>query len=196
MTIKILLIGNSSVGKTSIIKRLDGKDFCTYYLTTIGIDYIHKNIDLYGKQEILQIWDTAGQERFRTITKSYYRGAHGIAFIFDLTNKKSFDEITYWIKSSQCEKRENNNLKYILIGTKLDLSNDRVVDKQEAICFALNHDMKYFEISSKTFSNYEIDRCFIELAKMIPKNTKVNKVNSMINLNKKKIKYFSKCCSF
>ena len=91
---KLLLIGDSGVGKTCILFRFSDDQFNTSFISTIGIDFKIKTVDIDGKRVKLQIWDTAGQERFHTITTSYYRGANGIMMVYDITNPKSFDNIT------------------------------------------------------------------------------------------------------
>ena len=96
---KLLLIGDSGVGKTCILFRFSDDAFNTTFISTIGIDFKIKTIDIGGKRVKLQIWDTAGQERFHTITTSYYRGANGIMLVYDITNPKSFDNITKWLKN-------------------------------------------------------------------------------------------------
>ena len=96
---KLLLIGDSGVGKTCILFRFSDDAFNTTFISTIGIDFKIKTIDINGKRVKLQIWDTAGQERFHTITTSYYRGANGIMLVYDITNPKSFDNITKWLKN-------------------------------------------------------------------------------------------------
>ncbi|ETN69598.1 Ras family protein [Necator americanus] len=96
---KLLLIGDSGVGKTCILYRFSDDAFNTTFISTIGIDFKIKTIELRGKKIKLQIWDTAGQERFHTITTSYYRGAMGIMLVYDITNAKSFDNIAKWLRN-------------------------------------------------------------------------------------------------
>ena len=110
MATKVLLLGDSGVGKSSIIQRLDKNKFSDRFLTTIGIDYIKKNFIIDDQKVILQIWDTAGQERFHTITKTYYKGAHGVALVFDLTQEDSFKNINFWIDSVKSEVEKDNIL--------------------------------------------------------------------------------------
>ena len=98
---KLLLIGDSGVGKTCILFRFSDDAFNNTFISTIGIDFKIKTIELRGKKIKLQIWDTAGQERFHTITTSYYRGAMGIMLVYDITNSKSFDNIAKWLRNIQ-----------------------------------------------------------------------------------------------
>lgn len=96
---KLLLIGDSGVGKTCILCRFSDDSFSSSFISTIGIDFKIKTIDVDGKKIKLQIWDTAGQERFHTITTTYYRGAMGIMLVYDITNGKSFDSISKWLRN-------------------------------------------------------------------------------------------------
>ena len=99
--LKILLIGDSGAGKSSILQRFSDDCFAATFITTIGVDFRIKTIDIRGERIKLQIWDTAGQERFHTITTSYYRGAMGIMLVYDITNAKSFDNIAKWLRTIQ-----------------------------------------------------------------------------------------------
>jgi len=96
---KLLLIGDSGVGKTCILFRFSDDSFTSTFISTIGIDFKIKTIDFKGKRIKLQIWDTAGQERFNTITTSYYRGAMGLMLVYDITNRKSFESIAKWLRN-------------------------------------------------------------------------------------------------
>merc|ERR1719186_447292 len=98
---KLLLIGDSGVGKTCVLFRFSEDAFNATFISTIGIDFKIRTIELDGKKIKLQIWDTAGQERFRTITTAYYRGAMGIMLVYDITNEKSFDNIKNWIRNME-----------------------------------------------------------------------------------------------
>eukprot|EP01083_Nonionella_stella_P172877 594594_1 len=95
--LKVVMVGDSGVGKSSLLKRFANRDFTGDYISTIGVDFEIKTLEIDGKTVKLQIWDTAGQERFRTITSSYYRGAHGIIIVYDITDKESFDNVRQWL---------------------------------------------------------------------------------------------------
>lgn len=119
---KLVIIGNSSVGKSSLLLRFSDDQFNENYLTTIGVDFRFRTLTIDGKQIKLQIWDTAGQERFRTITSAYYKGADGIIIVYDVTNSNSFDDIEkFWI--SEVESYAEKNVELLLIGNKKDLNN-------------------------------------------------------------------------
>ena len=147
---KLLIIGESGVGKTCLLLRFTDDSFTANHLTTIGIDFKIKIINLENKLIKLQIWDTAGQERFRTITKTYYKGAHGIILTYDVTDANSFKNIRNWIK--QIEANAQTSVKKFLIGNKCDKP-DRVVTKEEGKKLADDYNMSFFETSAKTNQN-------------------------------------------
>ena len=120
---KILLLGDSSVGKTCFLKRYTDNTFQDAYLSTIGFDFKFKFVTLEnGKTVKVQLWDTAGQERFRTIAKSYYKGAHGIILIYDVTNRKTFDNIRKWL--NQIKDEASNKISIILVANKIDCEDE------------------------------------------------------------------------
>ena len=149
---KLLIIGESGVGKTCILLRFTDDSFTANHLTTIGIDFKIKIIELEGKVIKLQIWDTAGQERFRTITKTYYKGAHGIILTYDVTDQNSFKNIRNWIK--QIEANAQTNVCKVLVGNKCDKP-DRVVTEEDGKNLANEYKMNFnfFETSAKTNKN-------------------------------------------
>ena len=163
---KLLIIGESGVGKTCLLLRFTDDSFTANHLTTIGIDFKIKIINLENKLIKLQIWDTAGQERFRTITKTYYKGAHGIILTYDVTDINSFKNIRNWIK--QIEQNAQNNVCKVLVGNKCDKS-DRVVSFEEGKKLAQDYGMEFFETSAK--SNINVSETFTFLTKEILKNT-------------------------
>ena len=150
IVLKLLLLGDSSVGKTSILNKYISNKFDESSISTVGVDYMDKIID-YNKFKIkLQIWDTSGEEKFRTITKNFYRNADGLLVVFDLTKKESYDHIKSWINEA---KENNDKLKTILIGNKLDLKDERIVAIDVAKQFAEKNNLKYIETSAKDGTN-------------------------------------------
>ena len=150
IVLKLLLLGDSSVGKTSILLKYISNKFDDSSISTVGVDYMDKIID-YNKFKIkLQIWDTSGEEKFRTITKNFYRNADGLLVVFDLTKKESYDHIRSWINEA---KENNDKLKTILIGNKLDLKDERIVAIDVAKQFAEKNNLKYIETSAKDGTN-------------------------------------------
>merc|ERR1711935_852765 len=138
---KLLLIGDSGVGKTCVLFRFSDDAFNSTFISTIGIDFKIRTIELDEKKIKLQIWDTAGQERFRTITTAYYRGAMGILLVYDITNEKSFDNIKNWIRN--IEQHASDSVQKILIGNKCDMSDDRIITKDRGQELADEYGIKF-----------------------------------------------------
>jgi len=160
---KLLLIGDSGVGKTCILFRFSDDAFNTTFISTIGIDFKIKTIELRGKKIKLQIWDTAGQERFHTITTSYYRGAMGIMLVYDITNAKSFDNIAKWLRTIQ--EHANVEVEKMILGNKCDMEDKRVITKERGEVIAKENGVKFLETSAKT--NVNIEKAFVELSESI-----------------------------
>ena len=150
---KLILIGNSGVGKSSIIQRYMKNTFEESYKCTIGVDFLMKTLNLNGKTVKLQLWDTAGQEKYKSMVASYYRGANVALVIFDITNHASFDSLPVWIENYYKNGPEEKNI--ILIGNKKDMEESRQVTRQEAEIFSETNNMMYFETSAKEGDNIE-----------------------------------------
>ena len=144
---KVLLLGDSDVGKSSLILRYTDETFNSKLVNSIGVDFKMKKKEIDGKVIKVQIWDTAGHERFRSITYSYYRGANAIIIVFDLSDKKSFINITEWLK--QIGKHAKENVFMFLVGNKSDLVDERKVTYEEAKQYADEHELPYIETSAK-----------------------------------------------
>ena len=170
--LKILLIGDTSVGKTALILKYVDKQFSENHISTIGLEYKDKIIRINEKKIKLQIWDTSGQERYRSITKSFYRNANALLFVFDVTNENSFDHIKDWLIESE---NFANDFKKILVGNKIDLKNKRIVDKERMENFAKKKNMKCFETSAKEGTN--VDLIFKEITKLILNNKTDEEIN-------------------
>lgn len=163
MQIKLLMIGDSGVGKTCLLLRYANDSFSPTFITTIGIDFKIKNVDIEGTRIKLQIWDTAGQERFRTITTSYFRGAQGILLVYDVTDRRSFESIRNWI--SQIQQHADVHVNKILVGNKCDMKDDKVVSTEEAQKLADEFKIPFAEVSAK--NNICVDESFHSLAKAV-----------------------------
>ena len=167
---KIILIGNSSVGKSSIIQRYIQKIFNDEYTCTIGVDFFMKTIDINEKLIKLQLWDTAGTERFKSITTGYYRGANAAFVVFDLTSRVSFNSISEWIQNYYNYSNPNSEKNVVLIGNKSDLKESREITEEEINKFVVNNNIKYFETSAKNGEN--IDECFYYIAEKLMNDMK------------------------
>ena len=161
---KILLLGDSSVGKTCILTRYADNTFHEEHMATVGLDFKEKNVNLdNGKTIKVQIWDTAGQDRFKSITKNYYKGAHGIILIYDVTKRKTFDNLKNWIDTIKEE--VSDKVSVILVGNKIDNIDNRVVTTQEGQGIANEYNLQFYETSAKTGDN--IDIAFNDLIKKV-----------------------------
>ncbi|KAA3681176.1 Ras-related protein Rab-8A [Paragonimus westermani] len=157
---KLLLIGDSGVGKTCLLFRFSEDDFNSTFIATIGIDFKIRTIDIEGKKIKLQIWDTAGQERFRTITTAYYRGAMGIMLVYDVTNVKSFKSINLWMRN--IDQHANSSVEKMLLGNKSDAVEQREVTREEGQELADSFSIRFLETSAK--SGASVDEAFRLLA--------------------------------
>jgi len=162
---KILLIGDSGVGKSCLLLRFADNSWTDTHISTIGVDFKIKTLEIDGKTVKLQIWDTAGQERFRTITSSYYRGAQGIILVYDCTDKESFNNVKQWI--GEIERYACENVNKLLVGNKADLADERQVDTNVAKEFAESYGIPFIETSAKT--SYNVEKCFVQMAAAIKK---------------------------
>ena len=141
-------------------------------MNSIGVDFKLKNIEIDNKKIKLQIWDTAGQERFRTITTSYYKGAHAIVIVFDITDKDSFEHVKIWMQD--IDKFAKQGVMRILVGNKCDLEHQRAVTKNEGNEMALKYGIKYLETSAKDTIN--IENLFVDTAKKLLEKQQSSKV--------------------
>ena len=189
---KILILGDSTVGKTCLLTRYSDNTFSETYLSTIGVDYKLKNVSLEnGKIAKLQIWDTAGQDRFRSIAKNYYKGANGIIVLYSVTDKRSFTNVKIWINQIKTEVKENVTI--ILVGNKIDDEEHREISTEEGEELAENFGLKFYECSAKTGEN--VNSTFNELVKVIV-NVKEKSEPKGVKLKQKKVGGTKKsCCS-
>jgi len=160
---KLLLIGNSGVGKSCILMRYADNSFTENFFNTIGVDFKIKTISLNDQVIKMQIWDTAGQDRFRTLTSSYYRGAHGIIIVYDVTNKDSFDNVRQWM--TEIEKFASESVNKLLVGNKSDLEEQREVTSEEGMELAKKFDIPFLEVSAKNSTH--VDDTFKTMASEI-----------------------------
>lgn len=160
---KLLLIGDSGVGKSCLLLRFADDTYSESYISTIGVDFKIRTMVIDGKTIKLQIWDTAGQERFRTITSSYYRGAHGILVVYDITDAASFANVRQWLQ--EIDRYACDSTNRVLVGNKCDLEHKRVVSTNEGREFAAALGIDFLEASAK--SSINVEQTFETMARSI-----------------------------
>ena len=199
--IKLLTLGETEVGKTSIVLRYSEDKFNYNKIATIGIDFKIKIIRKGNEKIKVSIYDTAGQERFQNIVKHYYKGANGVLLIYDITKRDTFKKLDFWIEDLKENADNIDNLFIYLIGNKNDMEEKREVSFQEATDFAKDKKLPYIEVSAKTGNN--IKKLFDEvikgaMTKMLTNENKENSVNESIRLSfldkEEKIPKNSACC--
>lgn len=160
---KLVIIGDSGVGKTAVMRRFTDDEFSVSFIATIGIDFKIRSMEVREKFVKVQIWDTAGQEKFRSITTVYYRGAKGVIIAYDITNRRSFENISAWMTGFR--RWSDSDAIGVLIGNKCDMEYDRVVSKQEGQKLAKKHNLFFSETSAKDSIN--VEQTFMKLINTI-----------------------------
>ena len=201
---QLLIIGDSCVGKTSLLTRYTTGNFKEEYIATVGIDYFTKNETINDKIISIKLWDTVGQERYKALTQNFFKNAEGVMVVYDITKVDSFDNLKFWINSIK-QNMENKNIiiPVIIIGNKVDMEDMREISNENAENFAKENNYKYFETSAKTGEG--IDNAVRELVNQVLNHSnnnldeqKESRKNS-IQLNdkkkeKKEKKKKKKCC--
>ena len=194
---KLVLIGDSGVGKSSLLLRFADDGFTETFISTIGVDFRFRTVRSEKKIVKLQIWDTAGQERFRTITSAYYRGADGIIMVYDVTNQESFDHVNEWL--NEVNRYASEGTCKLLVGNKSDKVNEKVVDYDTAAAYASELDITFLESSAKSAKN--VEEAFMTMASELIrlKEEKGNEASNpsggnAISINQKNNSEKKKCC--
>ena len=192
---KILLLGDSMVGKTCFLLKYTDKSFQEIHMSTIGLDYRLKTLTLKNRKTVkLQIWDTAGQDRFRSITKNYYKKANGIILIYDVTNKKSYKNISVWI--NQIKEEADPNVVIYLAGNKIDMEEERKIKTEEGEKLAEEYNFPFKETSAKEDIN--INETFEDIAERIDEIFSKSTANAEIRMTKNRLSNAKKknkgCC--
>ncbi|XP_008328026.1 ras-related protein Rab-26-like [Cynoglossus semilaevis] len=152
---KVMLVGDSGVGKTCLLVRFKDAAFLAgSFISTVGIDFRNKVLDIDGVKVKLQIWDTAGQERFRSVTHAYYRDAHALLLLYDVTNKSSFENIRAWL--TEIHEYAQQDVVLMLLGNKADATHDRVVKREDGEKLAKEFGVPFMETSARTGLNVEL----------------------------------------
>ncbi|EDQ31297.1 GTPase SAR1-like protein [Enterocytozoon bieneusi H348] len=191
---KIILIGDSGVGKTCLLQRYTDNVYNESFQSTIGVDFKIKTIKLNGKKVKLQIWDTAGQERFKSIVSNYYRGANGVFLVFDMLKKESFNNISLWLKEFR-NKNPEYETEIFLLGNKVDEVNRICISSDEIKIFCQNNNINFnnfLEVSAKT--DFKVENAFLQLTENMIKKFG-NKMISRMHKNKLNITQTQgRCC--
>lgn len=179
---KLLLIGDSGVGKSSLLLRFAEDSFTSNYVATIGVDFKIKTVEVGGARVKLQLWDTAGQERFRTITSTYYRGTHGVVVVYDVTNGESFRNVKRWLH--ELEDNCDREMERVMVGNKNDDPSSKVVQTEDAERFANILGVRLIETSAK--ENLNVEEVFTYLTGRIlrAKVRKTAKKSDVVRLKK------------
>ena len=197
LKLKLLIIGDSNVGKTSILLNYTDNYFPESHLATIGVEYKVKELTKDKYKITLQIWDTAGQERFRSITKSFFRNTNGILFVYDITSRKSFQSVKDWIKDSEMH---DTGFHKLLVGNKIDLEDKREIKTSELKDFGNKKGIEVIETSAKKRIN--IDEAFQKIVEIIIGNKSEKEIleeygtkqTNEISLNKGSLEKKGACC--
>ena len=197
--LKIIVVGDSGVGKTNLINRFASDKFDTNSKATIGVEFVYKTLKINKEVIKVEVWDTAGQERYRAITSSYYKGAKGAIIVYDITNEDSFNNVESWM--NEVTKKGKTDMQFLLVGNKKDLINDRKVTEQKGIDKAKELNMNLFEASALEKTNvneafnYLVKEIYLNIRKEKNINTnndeKIGQSGITLNTNKKNKK---KCC--
>lgn len=173
LLIRILMIGDSSVGKTSLVLRYDDRGFNLRFTTTIGVDYSDRLLELDGRQVKLQIWDTAGQERFHSLTTSFFKRAEGFVLVYDVSNRQSFESVSTWMKDIVEQGKRGSDV--VICGNKCDLQG-REVPREEGEQLAAELGVPYMETSAK--DNLNVKETFDDLAARVKTRLEVSQAAS------------------
>ncbi|XP_069510971.1 ras-related protein Rab-37 isoform X5 [Ambystoma mexicanum] len=195
LTCKVMLLGDTSVGKTCfVIQYKDGAFLSGTFLPTVGIDFRNKVVTVDDVKVKLQIWDTAGQERFRSVTHAYYRDAEALLLLYDITNRTSFDNIRAWL--TEISEYAQKDVVIMLLGNKCDMNHERIIRPEDGENLAKEYGVPFMETSAKTGVN--VDLAFLAVAKELKQragrhpNQPAFQIHEYIEAQKKK----NSCCAF
>ena len=184
LKLKLILLGDSGVGKTNLISRYISNSFDENTRATIGVEFFCKNFRINKKRTIkVEIWDTAGQERYKAITSVYYKGAKGAFIVYDITSRKTFENIDKWI--GEIKERTTDDVKLIIIGNKTDLNNEREVKSEEALIKYQDMDIPLIETSALEDTN--VNEAFINLIKIVYKDIARKEIEERKSISDNKI---------
>lgn len=187
-TIKIILLGNQAVGKTSLLEQYVNTSYKPRYRATLGANFLTKKVCIDNVKYALQIWDTAGQELFRSLGTGFYRGSDGCVLVFDVTSTKTFESLESWKDEFLFQVGQNSEFPFLVIGNKVDLIDNRVVSTLKAQKWCDENNLHYLECSAKNGNN--VSEAFTNLIRKILENNLKNQFdfNPIVKLEKKKKK--------
>ena len=183
INLNLVIVGDSSVGKTSLVYRYTEGKFLEDYTSTIGVEFRIKKFEYQGFQINLKIWDTTGQERFHSITKSFFNNTDGILFVYDITNYSSFEGLKIWMKDS--EEFKNKSSQKLLLGNKCDLEDERKVKQEDVEKFCKEKNIGYFETSAK--ENINLNEAFYKIVELILKDKNKEEIINLYGTKKDNI---------
>ncbi|XP_076816372.1 ras-related protein Rab-5C-like [Clavelina lepadiformis] len=186
---KVVLLGEQSVGKSSLVLRFVKRTFMEHHAPTIGAAFLTKHISLDNYRIKFEIWDTAGQERFHSLAPMYYRGAQAAIVVYDITKPDSFSRAIAWVKELYLQ--ASSEIVILLAGNKVDLADGRMVPFKDASAFAKDRNLLFMETSAKTEKN--VEEMFYEIAKRCPRQIESQKVNIQDKNEPRNEK--EKCCN-
>ncbi|KAL6495603.1 Ras-related protein raba3 [Orobanche gracilis] len=181
---KVVVIGDSAVGKTQLLSRFAKNEFCLDSKSTIGVEFQTRTVKIQSKVIKAQIWDTAGQERYRAVTSAYYRGALGAMLVYDVTKRSSFDHVARWVEELRAH--ADNSIVIMLVGNKADLVDLRTVPSEDAVEFAEKQCLYFFETSALSGDNVEpvflklLDEIYGVVSKKVLDSSNVGKPNGRL----------------
>jgi small GTP-binding protein len=176
ITLKLLIVGGSGVGKTNFLNMFLNNKFNQNYFSSTGIDLQKKIMNIKNKKVRIQIWDTAGQEKYKSITKNLFLKVMGALVLYDITNEESFTKLKEWVEliKEEC----GRHIKILIIGNKSDLESQRAIDKEDAMKYANEEKVQYIECSSKTGEN--VEKAIIMLSEKILESTEISMDSSLM----------------
>ena len=176
ITLKLLIVGGSGVGKTNFLNMFLNNKFNQNYFSSTGIDLQNKIMNIKNKKVRIQIWDTAGQEKYKSITKNLFLKVMGALVLYDITNEESFTKLKEWVEliKEECDR----HIKILIIGNKSDLESQRAIDKEDAMKYANEEKVQYIECSSKTGEN--VEKAIIMLSEKILESTEISMDSSLM----------------
>ena len=197
--LKVVIVGDSGVGKSNLIKRFTVNEFLPNSQATVGVEFLSKSYKINDKIFKIEMWDTAGQERYKSITSAYYKGAKGALLVYDVTSAQSFENIDKWY--NEIKEKTNKDIKLILIGNKIDLKESKVVDTDNALVKAKTWGIPLMETSAKSAQNVKeafhdlLKEMYLEMNKNLQNAENKNLENNnglQLDTNEKKEK--KGCC--